>query len=262
MFDNLNDQTRKLNLLSLFVQLNLDYNTKERVITHSSGDIYMAHLLHLDSSPRSYSGNSGAHQSVTRMLTQEFTANWKAVNPSGTVTYRDLGHQPVPPVDEQWIASAFTPPEQRTPELIHALQTSDELIDEFLQADTCVFGIPMYNFSVPSTFKAYIDQIVRIGRTFSIDDSGFQGLASGRKIIVITARGGSFRPGTPLATYDHQEPYLKTLFGFLGITDIQFIHADRLNPMISDEATRSQSIAEAQHAIQEIVVPSSGSVSR
>jgi FMN-dependent NADH-azoreductase len=212
----------------------------------------MAHLLHLDSSPRSYSGSPGPYQSVTRMLTQEFVTNWKAANPVGTVTYRDLGHYPVPPVNEQWIAGAYTPSDQRTPELVDALKLSDELIDEFLQADICVFGVPMYNFNVPSTFKAYIDQITRIGRTFSVDSNGFQGLAAGRKIIVVTARGGNFRPGTPFAAYDYQQPYLQTIFGFMGITDIQFIHADRLNPMVSDEATRSQSIAEAQTAIKEV----------
>jgi FMN-dependent NADH-azoreductase len=184
------------------------------------------------------------------MLTQEFVAAWKAKNSDGTVTYRDLGHHPVPPVDEQWIAAAYTPSEQRSPELASALQISDELIDEFLKADICVFGIPMYNFSVPSTFKAYIDQIVRVGRTFAIDANGFRGLASGRKIIVITARGGNFRPGTPFAAYDHQEPYLKTVFGFMGITDVQFIHADGLS------SNRVQSIAEAQSAIKEVAVSS------
>jgi FMN-dependent NADH-azoreductase len=214
----------------------------------------MAHLLHLDSSPRSFSGIPNSHQSVTRMLTQEFVTAWKATHSDGIVTYRDLGHNPVPPVDEQWIAAAFTPPEQRSPQLTAALKTSDELIDEFLKADICVFGIPMYNFNVPSTFKAYIDNIVRIGRTFSVDANGFQGLASGRQIVAITARGGNFRPGTPLAAYDYQEPYLKTIFGFMGITDIRFIHADSLNPIINDEATRSQSLEEARVATKELAV--------
>jgi FMN-dependent NADH-azoreductase len=186
------------------------------------------------------------------MLTQEFVTAWKSKHGNETVTYRDVGHDPVPPVDEQWIIAAYTPPEQRTPELINALQTSDSLIDEFLAADICVFGIPMYNFSVPSTFKAYIDQIVRVTRTFAIDAQGFKGLANGRKIIVITARGGNFRPGTQFAAYDHQEPYLRTIFGFMGITDVQFIHADRLNPIANNEATRTQSIAEAQTAIKEV----------
>jgi FMN-dependent NADH-azoreductase len=213
----------------------------------------MVHLLHLDSSPRSFSTGS-SNQSVTRMLTQEFVTAWKTKHNDQIVTYRDLGYYPVPPINEQWIAGAYTPAEQRSPELINALQTSDELIEEFLKADICVFGIPMYNFSVPSIFKAYIDQIVRIGRTFAVDANGFRGLVSGKKIIVITARGGNFRPGTSFAAYDHQEPYLKTIFGFMGITDVQFIHADRLNPITSDQETRTQSIIEAQTAIKEVAV--------
>ena len=215
----------------------------------------MVHLLHLDSSPRSFS-TTGSNQSVTRMLTQEFVTIWKTEHSDKTITYRDLGHHPVSPVDESWIAGAYTPAEQRSPDLVNALQTSDELIDEFLAADICVFGIPMYNFSVPSTFKAYIDQIVRVGRTFAVNANGFKGLASGRKIVVITARGGNFRLGTSFADYDHQEPYLKTIFGFMGITDVKFIHCDRLNPITSDEATRTQSITEARTAIKELAVSS------
>lgn len=208
----------------------------------------MVQLLHLDSSPRSFSGTPDSHQSITRMLTQEFVATWKAAHPDGTVIYRDIGHHPIPTVTESWIGASFTPPEQRSPELVNILQLSDQLIDEFLAADVCVFGIPMYNFSVPAVFKAYIDQIIRPGRTFAVDENGFRGLAGDRKIVVITARGSNFRPGTPFAQYDHQEPYLRTIFGFIGITDIQFIHADQ---MVSDEATRTQSLEAAQAGIKQ-----------
>ncbi|MEM9005380.1 MAG: FMN-dependent NADH-azoreductase [Cyanobacteria bacterium P01_F01_bin.86] len=208
----------------------------------------MAQLLHLDSSPRSFSGTPGSHQSITRMLTQEFVATWKATHPDGTVTYRDIGHNPVPPITESWIAGSFTPPEQRSAELTDALQLSDQLVDELLAANICVFGIPMYNFSVPAVFKAYIDQIVRPGRTFAVDENGFRGLAGDRKIVVITGRGSSFRPGTPFAQYDYQEPYLRAVFGFIGITDIQFIHADQ---MTSDEATRTQVLEEARTGIKQ-----------
>ncbi len=93
---------------------------------------------------------------------------WKQAHPSDTVTYRDLGHNPIPHLEEPWIAAAFTPPEQRTPELWQAIKFSDLLVDELLAADIYVLGVPMYNFSVPSSFKAYIDQIVRIGRTVAL----------------------------------------------------------------------------------------------
>jgi FMN-dependent NADH-azoreductase len=95
------------------------------------------------------------------------TEAWKQNHPADVVTYRDIGRHPVPHVDEPWIAAGYTPPEQRTPEMWEAIRISDQLVDEFLAAELYVIGIPMYNFSVPSTFKAYIDQIVRIGRTFA-----------------------------------------------------------------------------------------------
>ncbi len=203
----------------------------------------MAHILHIDSSPR-------GERSYSRTLSYEFITAWKTAHPDDTVTYRDLGHHPVPHVDEPWIAAAFTPPEARTPELSKVIKTSDELVDEFLAADRYVFGVPMYNFNVPSTFKAYIDQIVRVSRTFAVNEQGYQGLVNGKKMLIVTARGGSFKPGTPMASYDFQEPFLRTIFGFIGITDITFIHADNL--AAGDEACE-QSLAEAHAAIQEAV---------
>lgn len=160
-------------------------------------------------------------------------------------------HNPVPHLDELWIAAAFTPPPARTPELVEAISLSDSLVDELLAADRYVFGIPMYNLNIPSTFKAYIDQIVRAGRTFAVDENGYQGLIdSSKKALIITSRGGTFAPGTPLEAYDFQEPYLRSIFGFIGITDITFIHADNLNS--SDEA-REKSLEAAKEAIADAV---------
>ncbi|MBD2385037.1 FMN-dependent NADH-azoreductase [Cylindrospermum sp. FACHB-282] len=200
----------------------------------------MANILHIDSSPR-------GERSVSRTLSYEFVTSWKDTHPGDTVTYRDLGRNPVPHVDESWIAAAFTPPDGRTPELVEAIKLSDSLIDELLAADRYVFGVPMYNLSIPSTFKAYIDQIVRVGRTFVIDENGYKGLVdSSKKALVITSRGGTFPPGTPYAAYDLQEPYIRTIFGFIGITDVTFIHADSLS--LGDDA-RSKSLAAAKDAI-------------
>ena len=119
----------------------------------------MTHLLHIDSSPR-------GERSHSRRLSREFVEAWKQAHSINTVTYRDIGRNPVPHVNEQWIAAAYTPPEQRTPEQWNAITKSDRLVDEFLAANLYVIGVPMYNFSISSAFKAYIDQIVRIGRTF------------------------------------------------------------------------------------------------
>jgi len=131
-----------------------------------------------------------------------------------------------------------------------AIKTSDELIDEFLAADHYVFGVPMFNFSIPSTLKAYIDQILRVNRTFVVNNGGYEGLAKNKKMLIITARGGTYQPGTPSAEYDFQEPYLRTAFGFIGITDITFIHADNL--AAGDEA-RQQSLTAARAAIEKML---------
>ncbi len=204
----------------------------------------MAHILHIDSSPR-------GERSFSRQFSYEFITSWKTSHPGDTVTYRDLGHNPVPHVDEAWIAAAFTPPQVRTPELAQAIELSDTLVNEFLAADRYVFGVPMYNFNVPSTFKAYIDQIVRVGRTFAIgDQGGYQGLVEGRKMLIVTARGGSFTLGSPAAPFDYQEPYLRAIFGFLGITDISFIHVENL---AAGEDARKQSFAKAHEAIAQAV---------
>lgn len=166
----------------------------------------MTRILHVDASPR-------AERSVSRTLSQEFIAAWKAAHPDDTLTYRDLGHESVPHVNEPWIAAAFTAPTEHSPELAEAIRLSDELIDEFLAADRYVFGVPMYNLSVPSVVKAYIDQIVRVGRTFTVDSTGYAGLVKDKKMLVVTAQGGSYRPGTPTAAYNFHEPYLRTILG-------------------------------------------------
>lgn len=184
----------------------------------------MSHLLHIDASPR-------GERSHSRRMTQEFVKQWQQFHPNDTITYRDIGHNPIPHVDEAWIAAAFSPPEQHTPELRAAIELSDQLVDEFLAADIYVIGVPMYNFSVPSGFKAYIDQIVRIGRTVAFEPQDganvFKPLVLGKKMFIVETRGDSgFQPGGRYAEMNHHDPYLRTVFGFLGITDITFVHVE------------------------------------
>src|ERR1700737_5084961 len=119
----------------------------------------MSVILHLDSSPR-------AQRSHSRQLSRAFVDVWKQNHPQDTVIYRDLGHQPPPHVDEAWIGSAYTPPDARTIELKEAVRVSDQLIDELLAADLIVLGAPMHNFGISSSLKTYLDQIIRVGRTF------------------------------------------------------------------------------------------------
>lgn len=184
----------------------------------------MAHLLHIDSSPRD-------ERSRSRRMSREFVEQWNQIYPNDTVTYRDIGQNPIPHVNEPWIAAAYTPFEQRTPELWNAIRLSDELVDELLACDIYILGVPMYNFSVPSTFKAYIDQIVRIGRTFEFapenSENPYKPLVLGKKMFVITARGSSgYEEGGRYAHLNYLDPYLKAVFGFIGITDITFVHVE------------------------------------
>jgi FMN-dependent NADH-azoreductase len=200
----------------------------------------MTHILHLDTSPRT-------EQSHSRMLAQEFIEKWRDRHPQTKIIYRDLGLNPIPYIDATWIKAKFTPPDQYTPELVAAIKLSDELIDEFLAADRYVLSTPMYNFSIPAVLKSYIDYIVRPRRTFAVDANGFKGLVTDKKMLVITARGSDFSPGSALAPLDFQEPFLRTVFNFIGITDIQFINANKLNSNL-----REQSLAEAKTAIQDL----------
>ncbi len=211
--------------------------------THSPINNTMVHILHLDASPR------GA-RSVSRTLAKEFITGWKEVCSTGTVTYRDLGHSHIPFVSEDWIAAVFSDPAQHTPEQAEAIRISDELVDEFLAADRYVFSIPMYNFGIPANFKAYVDQIVRVGRTFSVDDDGYKGLVKDKKMVIITARGGTYPEGTPFYDYDMQAPYLRLIFGFMGITDIEMIHADNL--MGGDDA-KATAITKAQSEVESVI---------
>jgi len=212
----------------------------------------MTRILHLDASPRPYQpGTDAPYQSVSRMLSYEFLTALKAVHPGAEVIYRNLGHAPVPPLDGRMIAAAFTPPEARTPDLAEAIALSDALVDEFLAADIYVFGVPMYNFNVPAPFKAYVDQIVRVGRTFAVSENGqFQGLVTGKQMYVITTRGGDFSQGSPIASLDYQEPWIRTIFGFLGITDIRFVHTNALN--MGPEA-REESLSKARSEIRTLL---------
>ena len=210
----------------------------------------MAHLLHIDSSPR-------GERSHSRRLSREFVETWKQAHPTDTITYRDIGRNPIPHVDEPWIAAAFTPPERRTPQLQEAIRISDQLVDEFLAADFYIIGIPMYNFSVPSVFKAYIDQIVRIGRTFAFDPkeatNAYKPLVVGKKMYIITARGGTgFGPGERNEKMNFQDPYLRTAFGFIGVTDITFVHVE--NDEFGGESL-AQSLRTARAQLAKLISP-------
>lgn len=163
--------------------------------------------------------------------------------------YRDLRLSPIPHVTEDWIVADYTPLEAQTPEMTRTLRLSDELVDEFLSAERCVFSVPMYNFSIPSNFKAYIDHIVRIWRTFTVVDGQFKGLVGEKKVVFITARGDEYGTGSTHGDWDAQEPALRFAFQFIGVSDIHFIHAHGLD--LGDTA-RQKGLGEAREQIQKL----------
>lgn len=177
----------------------------------------MPTLLHLDSSP--------LESSISRELTREFVKTWKNAHPDGTVTYRNLAATTPKPVDTAWIYSSFTPEASRTPEQKATLALSDELIAELERADEYVFGVAMHNFSIPSVLKLWIDQVVRSGRTFVYAESGPQGMLHGKKATILAASGGVYQAGTPASALNFIDPYLKTILGFIGVTDVTFVTA-------------------------------------
>lgn len=206
--------------------------------------LHMTSILHIDSSPR-------GDRSRSRQLAKEFVAAWQVLHPEDTIIYRDLRESPIPHVTEEWIAADYTPLEKRPPKMAHILQFSDQLVDELLAADRCVFSVPMYNFSIPSSFKAYIDYVVRVGRTFAVIDGQFKGLVVKKKIVFITARGDEYGAGSRHEGWDAQEPALRFAFQFIGVTDIQFIHANGLD--LGDKA-RQRGLSKAKSEIQKLVV--------
>ena len=200
----------------------------------------MTHILHLDASARGDSSHS-------RQLSGEFVQAWLQAHPGDIVTYRDLGHEAIPHVSEEFIGAMYTPPAARTSDQTKALALSDELIGELQAADVYVFGVPMYNFGVPSVFKAYIDQVVRAGVTF--DPSNYSGLLKNKKLFVVTARGGGgYGPGEARETYNVQDPAIKAAFGLCGVVDQTFIHIN--NTSRGDETPAA--LAAARQQIQEL----------
>ena len=178
----------------------------------------MAQVLVIESSARQQG-------SVSRLLTEQFIARWQAAHPADRISVRDLAVEPVPHLDANLLGGWMTPAEQQSEAERAALALSNKLTDEVLAADVLVLAAPMYNFTIPSTLKAWLDHVLRAGVTFKYTETGPQGLLSGKRAFVLTARGGIYAGGS----MDHQEPYLRQALGFIGIHDVSFIHAEGLN---------------------------------
>ncbi|KPA88978.1 MULTISPECIES: FMN-dependent NADH-azoreductase [Pseudomonas] len=200
-------------------------------------------ILHIDSSIL-------GEGSVTRELSAELVAQLRARHPTARVTYRDLAEHEVRHLNGA-IAAGFRQPgggewDEAT---VREHQVSETLVTEFLHSDLLVIGAPMYNFSLSSQLKAWLDRIAQVGRTFKYTENGPVGLSAGRRVIVVSARGGFYAQG-PFAHMDFQENYLKAFFGFLGIGDVQFVRAEGAS---KGDQVRQQGITRARLAIADVL---------
>ena len=163
--------------------------------------------------------------SVSRQLTEQFLVQWRQAHPADVVQVRDLAVEQVPHLDADLLGGWMKPAEQQSAAEQQAAQLSDLLTDELLTADVLVLAAPMYNFAIPSTLKAWLDHVLRAGKTFKYTETGPQGLLTGKRAFVLTARGGIYAGGS----LDHQEPYLRQALGFIGIHQVEFVHAEGIN---------------------------------
>lgn len=198
----------------------------------------MARLLQINSSLFSADGQSS-------QLADAFVEAWLTHQPEPQVVLRDLAANPLPHLDAQRVTAFFSPPEARTAEQLAYVAESDALIDELKQAEIIVIGLPMYNFGIPSTLKAYFDQIARAGVTFRYTENGPEGLLSGKKVFIFAARGGQYA-GTAL---DTQTTYVRDFLKFLGLDDVEFVYAEGLN---MGQATRDQALADAKQRLAQL----------
>ena len=198
----------------------------------------MKSLLQINASLHSGQGQSS-------LLASQFVENWQRSNPDGHVVVRDLAAQPVPHLTAERFQAFGTAPQNRSPEQEAFVADSDELIGELMAADLVVFGLPMYNFGIPSTLKAWIDHVARAGKTFRYTENGPVGLLADRPVYLFAARGGHYK-GTPR---DTQTAYMSHFLNFIGLRDIEFVYAEGL--AMGDEV-RSLSLDDAIQTIDRL----------
>ena len=187
-------------------------------------------LLHIDSSVL------GAN-SASRQLTAGIVAQWQAAHPDTSVDYLDLAADAPNHFGPDALGIKVGQPAEPTEAQKRENEVSERLISQFLGADVIVVGAPFYNFSIPTQLKAWIDRLAQVGRTFKYTDKGPVGLAGGKTVIVASSRGGLYSTSEAGQAAEHQESYLKVIFGFFGITDMRFVRAEGL--AMGDEARKA-----------------------
>lgn len=181
----------------------------------------MTTLLHIDASPRT-------ERSLTRALSSAFVEQWRQNRPTDRIIRRDLGRQPPPALNEAWIAAAFTAQEERSAAQIQALELSDRLIAELERADLIVLGTPMHNYGMPTALKAWVDHVIRIGRTFSFDlargDTPLRPILAGKQLALLTSVGEfGFEPGGMRENMNHLDTHIRAIQHYLGIEECHHI---------------------------------------
>ena len=217
----------------------------------------MTHLLHIDASARPGRAGEHAHGSHTRALSHRFVTRWMRARASDVVMTRDVGLQPPRTLTADWVPAAFTPPAERTPAQHAVLADSDQLVDELQRADVLVLGVPMYNFGPPAAFKAWLDLIVRVGRTFDYEpgraESPFVPLLADRPrcAVLLSSRGGvGYEVGGDMVHMNHLDPAVRTVLGFLGITDV---HGIAIEGEEHKDDAFARSVASAQQRVDQLV---------
>lgn len=164
-------------------------------------------------------------RSVSRTLASKFVYQWQLFHPDAQYQVRDIGQQPPALITANWVAANLISSEDQTENTKALLAESDALIAELFEADRIVIGVPMYNFGIPAHLKAYVDNVIRVGRTvdYNRDTATFNGLLTGKKALIISSRTGSYAPGTPAGAMDFCAPYLQFILNFLGIQDVEYV---------------------------------------
>ena len=206
----------------------------------------MSHLLHIDSSIQ-------GERSISRRLTARARERWLATHPGGTVTYRDLGAEPIPHFTSDSGTARMVPPDTHTPAQAESYALTRELVAELEAADTIILGLPLYNFGPPSTVKSWVDHVIAPG--LSLDPETREGLLGGRDFLVLAARGGGYQPGTPRHGWDHAEPWLPHGIALTGL-EPRFIAAELtladVTPAMADlRPLAAESLATAERQIDE-----------
>jgi FMN-dependent NADH-azoreductase len=196
-------------------------------------------LLHVDSSIL------GQH-SASRELGAAWVSAWQQHNPRGEIRHLDLAREPLAHLTGEIFGARSDPEVARDATLQRDVESDQSTLADFLAADVVVIGAPMYNFSIPSQLKAWIDRIVVRGKTFAYTANGPEGLAKGKKVVILISRGGIYTAG-PAAAMDFQESYLRGVLGFIGVTDVEVIRAEGL---ASGAEKRSESMAAAHGVIE------------